>query len=52
VLDKTGILTLGTAEIERVVCVDGFGRDELLRLAASLDQLSVHALPPDLFSPA
>ncbi len=43
-LDKTGTLTLGTAEIERVVCLDGVGRDELLRLAASLDQLSVHAL--------
>ena len=43
-LDKTGTLTLGTAEIERVVAYDGIPRDELLRLAASLDQLSVHAL--------
>jgi heavy metal translocating P-type ATPase len=42
-LDKTGTLTLGTAEIERVVALDGIDRDEILRLAASLDQLSVHA---------
>jgi heavy metal translocating P-type ATPase len=43
-LDKTGTLTLGTAEIERVVAYDGVPGDELLRLAASVDQLSVHAL--------
>jgi heavy metal translocating P-type ATPase len=43
-LDKTGTLTLGTAEIERVVAIDGVPGDELLRLAASLDQLSAHAL--------
>ncbi len=43
-LDKTGTLTLGTAEIERVVSVDGVAQDELLRLAASVDQLSAHAL--------
>jgi heavy metal translocating P-type ATPase len=42
--DKTGTLTLGTAEIERVVAYDGVPRDEVLRLAASVDQLSVHAL--------
>ncbi len=42
-LDKTGTLTLGTAEIEQVVALDGVARDEVLRLAASLDQLSGHA---------
>jgi heavy metal translocating P-type ATPase len=42
-LDKTGTLTLGTAEIEQVVALDGIARDEVLRLAASLDQLSGHA---------
>jgi heavy metal translocating P-type ATPase len=42
-LDKTGTLTLGTAEIEHVVVFDGVDRGELLRLAASLDQLSAHA---------
>ncbi len=43
-LDKTGTLTLGTAEVERVVTFDRTEADELLRLAASLDQLSAHAL--------
>jgi heavy metal translocating P-type ATPase len=42
-LDKTGTLTLGSAEIEQVVALDGVPRDEILRLAASLDQLSGHA---------
>ena len=43
-LDKTGTLTLGTPEVTRVVASDGIGPDELVRLAASLDQLSAHAL--------
>ena len=43
-LDKTGTLTLGTPEVERVVAYDGIESDELLRLAASVDQLSLHAL--------
>jgi heavy metal translocating P-type ATPase len=43
-LDKTGTLTLGSAEIERVVAFDGVEPAELLRLAASVDQLSAHAL--------
>jgi heavy metal translocating P-type ATPase len=43
-LDKTGTLTLGTAEVERVVTFDGIDAHELLRLAASVDQLSAHAL--------
>ena len=42
-LDKTGTLTLGTGEIEQVVALDGIPGDEVLRLAASLDQLSAHA---------
>ena len=43
-LDKTGTLTLGSAEVERVVPLDGIDPEELLRLAASVDQLSAHAL--------
>lgn len=43
-LDKTGTLTLGDAKVEYVAALDGIDRDELLRLAASLDQLSAHAL--------
>jgi heavy metal translocating P-type ATPase len=43
-LDKTGTLTLGVPAVERVVALDGLGREELLRLAASVDQLSTHVL--------
>ena len=43
-LDKTGTLTLGAAEVEQVVVVGGADADEVLRLAASLDQLSLHPL--------
>jgi heavy metal translocating P-type ATPase len=43
-LDKTGTLTLGIPGIERVVALDGIPRGEVLRLAASLDQLSSHVL--------
>jgi len=44
VLDKTGTLTLGTPEIERLVSFGGLAPDEALRLAASVDQLSAHSL--------
>jgi heavy metal translocating P-type ATPase len=43
-LDKTGTLTLGTPEIDRVVLLDGIAADELIRLSASLDQFSAHTL--------
>jgi heavy metal translocating P-type ATPase len=43
-LDKTGTLTLGVPAIEQVIALDGLARAELLRLAASLDQLSSHVL--------
>ncbi len=43
-LDKTGTLTLGVPGVERVSALDGVSRAELLRLAASLDQLSSHVL--------
>jgi heavy metal translocating P-type ATPase len=43
-LDKTGTLTLGTPEIENVVVFDGLAADEVVRLAASVDQLSAHTL--------
>jgi len=43
-LDKTGTLTLGRPAVERVVALDGRSGEELLRLAASVDQLSGHAL--------
>jgi heavy metal translocating P-type ATPase len=43
-LDKTGTLTLGVPAVERVVSVNGLAREQLLRLAASVDQLSTHVL--------
>jgi heavy metal translocating P-type ATPase len=43
-LDKTGTLTLGNPEVARVVVTDGIQPDDLVRLAASLDQLSAHPL--------
>ncbi|MFI5008897.1 MAG: heavy metal translocating P-type ATPase [Solirubrobacterales bacterium] len=43
-LDKTGTLTLGVPGIERVIALNGIAGEELLRLAASLDQLSSHVL--------
>ena len=42
--DKTGTLTNGRPEIEEVRSADGLGPSELLRLAASVDQLSAHVL--------
>ena len=46
--DKTGTLTLGQPALERVVAFDTIGPDELLRLAASVDQLSAHVLAESL----
>jgi heavy metal translocating P-type ATPase len=51
-LDKTGTLTLGTPEIERLVVLDDLVPDELLRLAASVDQLSAHTLGAALVNAA
>jgi len=47
-LDKTGTLTIGTAEIGDVFTFNGIAADELVRLAASLDQISGHALAQSL----
>jgi P-type Cu+ transporter len=44
IVDKTGTLTEGKPRFERVVPATGFAEDEVLRLAASLDQGSEHPL--------
>ncbi len=44
VVDKTGTLTEGHPEFHSVVAAAGFESDEVLRLAASLDQGSEHPL--------
>ena len=40
--DKTGTLTTGTPRLTGLAVMPGFNRDEVLRLAASLDQHSTH----------
>ena len=44
IIDKTGTLTEGRPAFDRVVPAPGFDADEVLRLAASLDQGSEHPL--------
>ncbi|MGZ8707617.1 MAG: heavy metal translocating P-type ATPase [Gaiellaceae bacterium] len=51
-LDKTGTITLGHPELDRVVATNGFPADQTLRLAASLDQLSAHPLAKALVAGA
>jgi heavy metal translocating P-type ATPase len=47
-LDKTGTLTQGRPAVDRIVTFDRVGETELLRLAASVDQLSAHVLAEGL----
>ncbi len=42
VLDKTGTLTEGRPRLVEVRCAEGLSADDVLRLAASLDQASSH----------
>jgi heavy metal translocating P-type ATPase len=44
VLDKTGTVTAGTPVLSGVECFGNADSDELLRMAASLDQVSPHVL--------
>lgn len=44
IVDKTGTLTEGKPAFDRVIAASGFLDDEVLRLAASLDQGSEHPL--------
>ncbi|MBK8306357.1 MAG: heavy metal translocating P-type ATPase [Gammaproteobacteria bacterium] len=44
IVDKTGTLTEGRPVFEQVIAAPGFAVDEVLRLAASLDQGSEHPL--------
>ncbi len=42
--DKTGTVTVGAPTVQDIVAVDGTAPVEILRLAASVDQLSPHVL--------
>ncbi|WP_290368080.1 copper-transporting P-type ATPase [Cupriavidus taiwanensis] len=44
IVDKTGTLTEGRPAFERAIGANGFSEDDVLRLAASLDQGSEHPL--------
>jgi Cu+-exporting ATPase len=44
VVDKTGTLTEGRPRLVAVVAAEGFGEDEILRLAAALERGSEHPL--------
>jgi cation transport ATPase len=50
--DKTGTLTAGTPTVQEIVPVDGARPDEVLRVAASLDQLSPQVLAEALVAEA
>jgi heavy metal translocating P-type ATPase len=50
--DKTGTLTRGRPEVDRIVTFGGIDEAELLRLAASIDQLSAHVLAEGLVQDA
>jgi heavy metal translocating P-type ATPase len=43
-LDKTGTLTLGAPAVQEVIPLGKIPQEEVLRLAASVDQLSAHGL--------
>jgi len=50
--DKTGTLTVGTPDVREVISAGGWEPAELLRLAASVDQLSAHVLGEALVAAA
>ena len=51
-LDKTGTVTLGRPQFERLIPLDGLAAAETLRLAASVDRLSSHPLAKALVAGA
>ncbi|MBI2714842.1 MAG: heavy metal translocating P-type ATPase [Rhizobiales bacterium] len=52
VIDKTGTLTIGHARIVEIRTVDGMTADELLAIAASLDQASKHIIAQTIVAEA
>lgn len=51
-LDKTGTLTRSRPRVVEVVSAGGSGRDEVLRLAAALEDASEHPLAPAILAAA
>lgn len=52
VIDKTGTLTIGHARIVEIKTADGMTADELLAIAASLDQASKHIIAQTIVAEA
>ncbi len=52
VIDKTGTLTEGTARLVGIEAASEFGPDEVLRIAASLDQASKHIIAQTIVAEA
>jgi heavy metal translocating P-type ATPase len=52
VLDKTGTITLGAARLVATHLRGNLGKDEILRIAASLDQASAHVIAGALVTEA
>ncbi len=52
VVDKTGTLTLGRPKLIQVLAAEGFAKDDVLRLAASLERGSEHPLAEAIVSGA
>ena len=50
--DKTGTLTFGSPRLESVDVLDSVSREELIRLATSLEQFSTHVLGKTLVEEA
>jgi len=52
IFDKTGTLTYGRPKLTDIICADGFERQDVLQLAASLEQYSKHPLAGAIASEA
>ncbi len=52
IIDKTGTLTHGQASLSAIHALNGFSEDDILRLAASLDQASNHVVASALVAAA
>jgi heavy metal translocating P-type ATPase len=44
IFDKTGTLTYGRPKLTEIICAEGYEKQDVLRLAASLEQYSKHPL--------
>ncbi|MDD3019887.1 MAG: heavy metal translocating P-type ATPase [Alphaproteobacteria bacterium] len=52
IFDKTGTLTYGKPEVTEVIAAEGTSRDDILRLAASLERYSKHPLASAIIAAA